>query len=154
MANETGEDVPLREDPAQPSIRVGHENGIGTAGLSDDLDSNVQKPGFVIYFQVLEEVRIHGVRVIAKGARVRGRLLDSQDRTRMGQVARLEWNIMDVEAVDGQRLPLRGGSGISGDELSGAKDVAVGRGKEFLAFTHGQRKVNVLYPLMPASKTP
>src|SRR5207302_1147169 len=38
-------------------------------GLSEDLNSSVQQPGYVIYFEVLEEVRIRGLRVIAKGAR-------------------------------------------------------------------------------------
>lgn len=122
--------------------------------LSEELDSDVQKTGYVIYFHVLEEVRIRGLRVIAEGARVRGRLLDSQDRKRTGGVARLEWNIMDVETVDGQRLPLRGGSGISRDELSREKTVTASKGEEFIAFTHGLRKVNVLYPILPAPKGP
>ena len=122
--------------------------------LSEDLDSDVQKTGYVIYFHVLEEVRIRGLRVIAEGARVRGRLLDSKERTRTGQIARLEWNIMDVETVDGQRLPLRGGGEVSGDELNREKTVTVGKGEEFIAFTHGVRKVNILSPLMPTPKKP
>jgi hypothetical protein len=122
--------------------------------LSEDLESDVQKPGYVIYFHVLEDVRIRGLRVIAKGAMVRGRLLGSSDRSRTGQAARLEWNLMDVETVDGQRLPLRGGSGISGDELNQEKSVAVGKGEEYMAFTYGLRKVNVLLPILPAPKNP
>jgi hypothetical protein len=123
-------------------------------GLSEDLESDVQKPGYVIYFHVLEDVRIRGLRVIAKGARVRGRLLGSRDRSRTGEAARLDWNLMDVETVDGQRLPLRGGGGISGDELNQEKSVAVGKGEEYLAFTYGLRKVNVLLPILPAPKIP
>ena len=123
-------------------------------GLSEDLDSDVHKPGYVIYFHVLEDVRIRGLRVIAKGARVRGRLLDSKDRSHAGQVARLEWNIMDVEAVDGQRLPLRGGGEISGDELHTERAVTVGKGEEYVAFTYGIRKVNILAPILPAPRGP
>jgi len=119
-------------------------------GLSEDLNSNVQQPGYIIYFEVLEEVRIRGLRVIAKGARVRGRLLGSKDRSRTGEVARLDWSLTDVLAVDGQRLPLRGGSGVSGNELQQEKNVTVGKGEEFTAFTYGVRKVNVLAPI-PAS---
>jgi len=122
-------------------------------GLSEDLDSNVQTPGYIIYFHVLEDVRIRGLRVIAKGARVRGRLLDSKDRSRTGQAARLEWSILDVEAVDGQRLPLRGGGGISGDELNAQKAVTVGKGEESVAFSYGTRKVNILAPILPAPKS-
>jgi hypothetical protein len=120
--------------------------------LSEDLDSNVQKPGYIIYFHVLEDIRIRGLRVIAKGARVRGRLLDSKDRSRTGQVARLEWSLLDVETVDGQRLPVRGGGGISGDEFNSEKAVTVGKGEEYEAFTYGVRKVNILAPILPAAK--
>jgi len=123
-------------------------------GLSEDLDSNVQKPGYIIYFQVLEDIRIRGLRVIAKGARVRGRLLDSKDRSRTGQVARLEWSLLDVETVDGQRLPLRGGGVISGGEFNSEKAVTVGKGEEYEAFTYGVRKVNILAPILPAAKGP
>jgi hypothetical protein len=119
-------------------------------GLSEDLDSNVQQPGYIIYFQVLEEIRIRGLRVIAKGARVRGRLLDSKDRSRTGEAARLDWNLMDVQTVDGQRLPLRGGKKVSGEEQQQEKNVTVGKGEEFTAFTYGVRKVNVLAPIPPA----
>jgi hypothetical protein len=121
--------------------------------LSEDLSSDVQQQGYVIYFQVLEEVRIRGLRVIAKGARVRGKLLGSKDRSHTGEAARLDWSLTDVLAVDGQRLPLRGGSTVSGDELQQEKNVTVGKGEEFTAFTYGVRKVNVLQPtLSPAGK--
>ena len=115
--------------------------------LSEDLNSEVQQPGYIIYFQVREEVRIRGLRVIAKGARVRGKLLGSRDRTRTGEAARLDWSLTDVLAVDGQRLPLRGGSGVSGDELQQEKSVTVGKGEEFTGFTYGVRKVNVQAPI-------
>jgi len=117
--------------------------------LSEDLDSNVQQPGYIVYFEVLEEVRIRGLRVIAQGARVRGRLLGSNDRTRLGGAARLDWNLTDVLAVDGQRLPVRGGGGVAGDETHPEKNVTVSKGEEFTAFTYGTRKVNVLEPTLP-----
>jgi hypothetical protein len=123
-------------------------------GLSEDLNSDVQQPGYIIYFQVLEEVRIRGLRVIAKGARVRGRLLGSKDRSRTGEAARLDWNLMDVLAVDGQRLPLRGGSGVSGGEVQPEKNVTVGKGEEFMAFTYGVRKVNILLPILATEGKP
>ena len=120
--------------------------------LSDDLDSNVQQPGFTIYFEVLEEIRIRGLRVIAKGARARGRLLGSKDRSKSGEAARLDWSLTDVEAVDGQRVPLRGGSSVIGEELQPEKNVTVSKGEEFTAFTYGTRKVNVLEPLLPGQR--
>ena len=123
-------------------------------GLSEDLNSSVQQSGYIIYFQVLEEVRIRGLRVIAKGARARGRLLGSKERSRTGEAARLDWSLTDVLAVDGQRLPLRGGSAVSGDELQQEKNVTVGKGEEFTAFTYGVRKVNVRAPILPTPKNP
>ena len=122
--------------------------------LSEDLSSDVQQQGYIIYFQVLEEVRIRGLRVIAKGARVRGKLLGSKDRSRTGEAARLDWSLTDVLAVDGQRLPLRGGSAVSGNELQQEKNVTVGKGEEFKAFTYGVRKVNVLAPIPASSRKP
>jgi hypothetical protein len=122
--------------------------------LSEDLDSNVQQPGYIIYFHVLEEVRIRGLRVIAKGARVRGRLLGSKDRSRTGEAARLDWSLTDVLAVDGQRLPLRGGSAVLGDEAQPEKNVTLEKDKEFMAFTYGVRKVNVLAPMLASPRKP
>ena len=117
--------------------------------LSEPLDSETNKPGYVIYFRVLEDVRFRGLRVIAKGARARGRLLDSRDRSHLGEAARLEWSMMDVEAVDGQRLPLRGGGEVEGTDLNQEKTVAVGKGEEFISYTYGLRKVNVSAPILP-----
>jgi hypothetical protein len=122
--------------------------------LSEDLSSDVQQAGYIIYFQVLEEVRIRGLRVIAKGARARGKLLGSKDRSRTGEAARLDWSLTDVLAVDGQRLPLRGGSGVSGNEFQQERNVTVGKGEEFKAFTYGVRKVNVLAPIPASPRKP
>jgi hypothetical protein len=121
--------------------------------LSESIDSQSQKSGYVIYFRVLEDVRIRGLRVIAKGARARGRLLDSRD-SHLGEPARLEWNMMDVESVDGQRLPLRGGSERAGSELNQEKSVSASDGEEFRAFTYGSRKVNVQAPVAPGGEPP
>ncbi|HEY6946833.1 MAG TPA: hypothetical protein VI431_16970 [Candidatus Acidoferrum sp.] len=122
--------------------------------LSESLDTAEQKPGYVIYFQVVQDVRIQGLRVIAKGARARGRLLDSRERSRTGEPARLEWNMMDVETVDGQRVPLRGGSERAGSEISQQKSVSAEKGEEFRAFTYGPRKVNVPAPIQTNPKLP
>lgn len=117
--------------------------------LTESLDSETNRPGYIIYFRVLEDVRFRGLRVIAKGSRARGRLLDSRDRSHLGEVARLEWSMMDVEAVDGQRLPLRGGSEVAGTELNQEKSVAVGKGEAFISYIYGLRKVTVPAPISP-----
>lgn len=122
--------------------------------LSESLDTGKQKPGYVVYFRVLEDVRIQGLRVIAKGARARGRLLDSRDRSRTGEPARLEWNMMDVEAVDGQRIPLRGEDERAGNELNQEKSLSAEEGEQFRAFTYGPRKVNVPAPIPSGTKAP
>jgi len=117
--------------------------------LSESLDSETNKPGYIIYFKVLEDVRFRGLRVIAKGARARGRLLDSRDRSHQGEAARLEWSMMDVEAVDGQRLPLRGSNEVAGTEIGQEKTVGVGKGEEYISYIYGLRKVNVPAPILP-----
>ena len=117
--------------------------------LSESLDSEANKPGYVIYFRVLEDVRFRGLRVIAKGARARAKLLDSRDRSRLREVARLEWSMMDVEAVDGQRLPLRGGHVVAGTEFGQEKTVGVGEGAEFISYTYVLCKVKVPAPILP-----
>lgn len=122
--------------------------------LSESLDTAAQRPGYIVYFRVLQDVRILGLRVIAKGARARGRLLDSRERSRTGEPARLEWNMMDVEAVDGQRIPLRGGSEKAGSELNQEKNVSAEEDEEFRTFTYGSRKVGVPAPLQASPKVP
>jgi hypothetical protein len=61
---------------------------------------------------------------------------------------------MDVLAVDGQRLPLRGGSAVLGDEVQPEKNVTLGKDEEFMAFTYGVRKVNVLAPILASPRKP
>lgn len=117
--------------------------------LSETLDSDQQKKGYIIYFEVLEDIRIRGLRVIAQGARARGRLLDSRDRSALGEPARLQWSMMDVESVDGQRLPLRGGSEISGNELTSGKAVTAGEGEQYVAYIYGLRRVRIPPPILP-----
>lgn len=122
--------------------------------LSESLGTAAQKPGYIVYFRVSQDVRIQGLRVIAKGARARGRLLDSRERSRAGEPARLEWNMMDVEAVDGQRVPLRGGSERAGNEITQEKSVSAEEGEEFRTFTYGSRKVNVPAPIQASPIAP
>ena len=122
--------------------------------LSESLGTAEQKPGYVVYFRVLQDVRIQGLRVIAKGARARGKLLDSRERSRTGEPARLEWSMMDVETVDGQRVPLRGDSEKAGNEITQEKSVSAEEGEQFRAFTYGPRKVNVPAPIEGSFKAP
>ena len=122
--------------------------------LSESLDTAAQKPGYIVYFRVLEDVRIQGLRVIAKGARARGRLLDSRERSSTGEPARLEWNMMDVEAADGQRIPLRGGNERAGSEINQERSVSAEEGEEFRTFTYGSRKVNVPAPIQASPIVP
>ena len=150
----------MMQAPALPPPVKGHipmlipDSTLVEVVLSESLDTAAQKPGYVVYFRVLQDVRIQGLRVIAKGARARGRLLDSRERSRTGEPARLEWNMMDVEAVDGQRVPLRGGSERAGDEINQEKSVFAEEGEEFRAFTYGARRVNVPAPIEAAHKPP
>lgn len=150
----------MMQAPELPPIIKGHipatipDSTLVKVALAESIDSEFQKPGYVIYFRVLEDVRVRGLRVIAKGARVRGRLLESRDRSRTGEPARLDWNLMDVEAVDGQRIPLRGGSERAGDEINQEKSVSAKEGEEFRAFSYGSHKVNVPAPIVPDRKAP
>lgn len=150
----------MTKAPELPATIKGHipivipDSTLVEVVLSESLDTATQKPGYVIYFRVLQDVRIQGLRVIAKGARARGRLLDSRERSRTGEPARLEWNMMDVEAVDGQRVPLRGGNEKAGNEITAEKSVSAEEGEEFRAFTYGAREVNVPAPIQANPKTP
>ena len=150
----------MMQAPELPPVVNGHipmtipDSTPVQVALSESLDTAAQKPGYIVYFRVLYDVRIHGLRVIAKGARARGRLLDSRERSRTGEPARLEWNLMDVEAVDGQRIPLRGGSERAGDEFNPQKSVSAEEGEEFQAFTYGARKINVPAPIEVRPKAP
>ena len=150
----------MMQAPELPPLVNGHipmlipDSTLVQIALSESLDTASQKPGYVVYFRVLEDVRVRGLRVIAKGARARGRLLDSRARSRTGEAARLEWNLMDVETVDGQRLPMRGGSERTGDDHNQEKSASAEEGEEFQAFTYGTRKVNVPAPILPNTKAP
>jgi hypothetical protein len=150
----------MMKAPELPAVVKGHipmvipDSTLVEVVLSESIDTAAQKAGYIVYFRVLQDVRIQGLRVIAKGARARGRLLDSRERSRTGEPARLEWNMMDVETVDGQRVPLRGGNQKAGNEITQERGVSAEEGEEFRAFTYGARKVNVPPPIPASPKAP
>ncbi len=110
--------------------------------LSKTISSATAHVGDPLEFEVLEDVQVDGVVVIAKGSKASGVLSDVELKKRFGHSGKLAFNITSVRLVDGAPVPLRcfqettGGPTNSSDAvlpLASGKDAAIPQDTEFTA---------------------
>lgn len=142
--------------------------------LAEDLTSEKIKTNNDVYFNVSEDLKINGITVIAKGAPARARVIDAKKSRSWGRGARIFMTMQDVKAVNGEQLPVRGGSDLRGVDtnqkmknaaiatgqiswalapvwgLKHGGSVGVPAGTKFEVYVYGTRKVSV----KPAAQTP
>ncbi len=112
-------------------------------------------------FEVLEEVKVHGVAVISKGSVAWGTVTEAQSKRRMARGGKLDINIDDVRLFDGDKAALRTVKEVKGGGHTGAmtagivvtslivwpaapfflfmhgKDIAIPKGTEITAYING-----------------
>ena len=84
------------------------------------INSQQIKQGDLISFRVVNPVMVDGVTVIETGATATGRIIKASRGGHFGRAGRLAWEMRDVTAADGTRLPLQSPGRIVGDS-KGAK---------------------------------
>ena len=72
------------------------------------IDSFQVQPGELLSFRVLVPLRIDGVTVIDQEALVTAKVVEAKRGGHWGRAGRLSWTLLDVLAVDGTRVPVRG----------------------------------------------
>ena len=114
--------------------------------------------GEKVEFEVVEDVKVHDVIVIARGGKALATVTQAQPKRRMGRVGKLDINVASVRLASGQKVPLRavkdarGGSHL-GTVIGGAvatsiifppaaplfllvhgKDIVIPKGTEITAY--------------------
>ena len=82
------------------------------------VDSFQVRSGELLSFRVLVALRIDGVTVIDQDALVTASVVEAKRGGHWGRAGRLSWNLVDVVAVDGTRVPVRS------DDVTKPKDLS------------------------------
>lgn len=102
-----GEDTPVR-------LRLGQSLSSGTSKLNDKVD-----------FEVVEDVKVGNLVVIAQGATAIGTVTEAKTKKSFGRAGKLNVNIDFVRLTNGEKVPLRAVKGGSGGSHTGAMTGAV-----------------------------
>lgn len=135
--------------------------------LAENLTSASAKTGQQVAFEVLEEVNVEGVPVIAKGAPALATVTTAEPRRSMGRGGKLDVNIDSVRLMDGEKAALSAtqqakGGGHTGAMTAGmvgtalvffpaaplllfvhGKDITIPKGTEVTAFVAGDMKLDM-----------
>jgi hypothetical protein len=134
--------------------------------LTRKLSSADATVGETVDFEVLEDVKVNGVVVIARGATALATVTEAQPKRRLGRGGKLNVNIDYVRLVNGEKVALRAvkearGAG-KGGTVTGAvvatslvffpaaplfllmhgKDINVPKGREITAYVNGDVELN------------
>ncbi len=102
-----GEDTPVR-------LRLGQSLTSATAKVNDKVD-----------FEVVEDIKIGNVVVIAQGATAIGTVTEARTKKSFGRAGKLNVNIDFVRMANGDKIPLRAVKGATGGSHTGAMTGAV-----------------------------
>jgi hypothetical protein len=134
--------------------------------LARNLSSADAKTGESVDFEVLEEVKVDDVVLVARGATAIGTITDAEHKKRMARGGKLNLEIDYVRLVDDEKVALRAVKETSGGGHTGAmtggmvataivffpaapfflfmhgKDTTIPKGTEITAYTNGEIKLD------------
>ena len=154
------------EDSVPVRLKLKHAISSATAHHSDTVE-----------FEVVDDIYLNGVQVIAKGGTAIGIVGEAQAKRRMARGGKLDVNIDHLRLIDGESCPLRaakGGNGgghtggmVAGMVVTGVvlwpvapffllmhgKDMTIPAGTEITAYVNGDMKLDLAKfdPNAPAS---
>lgn len=129
--------------------------------LSRNVSSADATTGETVDFEVLEEVKVGDVLVVAKGGVAWGTVTEAEPKKRMGRGGKLDMTIDSVRLLDGEKAALRGVKDVQGGSHTGAmtggivaaslivwpaaplfllmhgKDITIPKGTEITAYING-----------------
>jgi len=135
--------------------------------LTENLTSATAKVGQQVSFEVLDEVDLMGVPVIAKGAQALATVTIAETKKSMGRGGKLDVNIDSVRMIDGENAALSATQSAKGGGHTGAmtagivgtaivffpaaplllfihgKDITIPKGTEVTAFVAGDMKLDM-----------
>ena len=132
--------------------------------ISRTISSADSRTGDQVDFEVLEEARVNGTLVVAKGGSAIGTVTEAQAKRRMGRGGKLDVNIDYVRLVNGDKAALRAVKEVKGGGHTGAmtagivatgliiwpaapfflfmhgKDITIPKGTEITAYVNGETR--------------
>jgi hypothetical protein len=146
----------MLEDATPVRMRINRTISSADAHVGDTVD-----------FEVLEDVRVNGLLVIAKGGLAFATVTEAQAKRRMARGGKLDINIDYVRLVDDEKAALRAVKAVQGGGHTGAmtgaivatslvffpaapfflfmhgKDISIPKGTEITAYANGDMKLNI-----------
>lgn len=143
--------------------------------LAETISSENAKVGQQVPFEVVEEVDVQGVPVIAKGATALATVTTAEPKKRMGRGGKLDVNVDSVRLVDNEKVQLRASKEDKGGGHVGAmtgamvatsivffpaaplfllmhgKDITIPKGTEITAFVQGDDRLDMAKMTAPAT---
>jgi hypothetical protein len=127
--------------------------------LNADISSDGIQQGTIVKMTVVQDVIANGTIIFQHGAEARARVIAMSEPGRMGHPGAVSWAMQDVDAANGDRVPIDFTSRTSGTNPSGGVDGAIAptwefrknkptvmaAGRHFQAVVHG----NVTLKLTP-----
>jgi len=163
---------------APPAANVLQNGTAVKMRLTENLTSATAKMGQQVSFEVLDEVDLMGVAVIAKGAQGLATVTTAETKKSMGRGGKLDVNIDSVRMVDGENAALSATQNAKGGGHVGAmtagmvgtaivffpaaplllfihgKDITIPKGTEVTAFIAGDMKLDMAkFAPVPAAGT-
>ena len=89
------------------------------------VSSGEVQEGSAVSFTVVHPVKVNGITVIAAGARATARVTKAKKGGSWGRAGTLAWEMKDVVAVDGSKIPLEFAKRTKGDSKGGTVATAV-----------------------------
>jgi hypothetical protein len=90
--------------------------------LTRDLTFTNVKPGDMVYLELLDDLRIDGLLVMAHGTRVSASISQAEPKTRLGRGGRLGVTLDSVPLLNGEKVAIR----VTKDAHTGGSTVATG----------------------------
>lgn len=135
--------------------------------LSDTISSATAKQGQEVPFEVMEDIQVGGVTVLAKGSTAMGVVTEAEPRRSMGRAGKLNMTISYARLKDNEKVALRASSDNKGGSHTGAmagamvatsliiwpaapfflmmkgKDITIPQGTEITAFIDGDQHLDM-----------
>lgn len=164
---------PVTGAPPQPNMLL--DGTPVKLRLAENLTSATAKAGQQVSFEVLEEVDVMGVPVIAKGAPALATVTTAEPKRTMGRGGKLDVNVDSVRLIDGEKVALSATQNAKGGGHTGAmtagmvgtaiiffpaaplllfihgKDITIPKGTPVTAFVAGDMKLDMAKMVVPGA---
>lgn len=90
-----------------------------------NVSSGEVQEGSAVSFTVVHPLKINGVTIVSAGARATARITKAKKGGSWGRAGTLAWEMKDVVAVDGSKIPLEFANRTKGDSKGGTVATAV-----------------------------